>query len=255
MYGIFHTMQKKSFMLNADIDGVQPGDALILKSILLPDREEGWIDTFFVEQPNKFTYSKELSHTTLFLLRHIPKEGQPIVSPNRGAFFVVGQHNILNIKGSIYYMGALQKDGGFYSDSLVMCLSLMENAYSAELTDIYRHIDEGRKTQQQDSIKKYVNLYNSTTASDEMKELRKTIMEEANDSEYAVYLYLNSLHDITHQQLEERFQKYTPAVRNSYMGQRLGSMLKILQNIAVGNYPADFTVTNKQSKQIKLSDY
>ena len=58
-----------------------------------------------------------------------------------------------------------------------------------------------------------------------------------------------------HKEFKERFERFTPEVKNSTTGQSLAYMLKVKANIEPGNTPSAFTVTDKDGNQVSLSDY
>lgn len=251
----FSCQQEKTMTLTGNLEGLQPGDTLILSSIKLPDWQEEYVDTFFATKQNELNYTKELPHTTFFMLTHFPKDAPRIESCIRGATFIAKAGDDINMEGSVYLLGALNKKGGYYNDSIIARLDSLENIYNLKLINIYNHIIKAREVNDQDSLMKYADLYNSSHSPEELRELKKYISNEINNSEFAAYLYLSRLYDVTATQLEERLSKFNSEVRGSYMGQRLESMMKVLKNTEPGNSPSDFTVIDMAGKKLKLSDY
>ena len=63
------------------------------------------------------------------------------------------------------------------------------------------------------------------------------------------------LYNTSNKEFKERFERFTPEVKNSTTGQSLAYMLKVKANIEPGNTPSAFTVTDKDGNQVSLSDY
>ena len=162
-------------IVKGHIDGLQKGDTLFLASYLLPDWVEEAVDTYYVHKPGEFKMANDLDHTTLFLLSHAPKDTARIESCIRGASIVAKPGDIIEVRGSIYAIGALEKKGGFYNDSLIARLDSMENAHNLELITIFNKAMEAQRAEQQDSLQKYQEAYNSARSPKELKELNRYI--------------------------------------------------------------------------------
>lgn len=245
----------KKITLTGEIEGLQPGDTLVLKEMILPKWINGVSDTFFVAQPNKLTFEKKIPHTTFFILSYLPKDTLPLPLASRGTGFVVPPGHTIFLTGTTDYMATLDRRGGFYEDSLVYRLNALENEYDMPLTDIYRKIEQYNNGVNPDSLNKYADLYSNRLRPTDMIDVRNYIKDEINDNEYAAYLYLTNLYNVNYSQLKERYEKFTPEIKKSYMGQRLESMMGIFKNIEVGNKPTDFTVIDAEDNEIRLSDY
>lgn len=247
----------KPLVVKGEVEGLEPGDTIFLTYFELPDWEELEVDTFYVMQPNEFTLQKHLEHTSFLMLNHHPKDKPKIISCSRGGTFLAQPGDLIEMQGSTQLIGALEKKGGFYNDSLITRMDKLDNEHLTGLNDIYLQIEKYRNGDEnlKDSLNKYVSLYQQFSRSEELKDLQKHIRENIQDNEYSAYLYLSYLHDVPYQQLYERLNKFTPEIRSSYMGQRLDYMQNILKNIEIGNTPADFTVTDKKGNSVKLADY
>ena len=245
----------KNLTLKGRIEGLQEGDTLFLSTFVLPGWDESGVDTFWANKPGEFVFKKKLEHTTFFLLAHAPKDAPRIESCIRGASILAKPGDVIDLQGSVYTLGALSKKGGFYNDSLIARLVSLENLSDKEMIDIFNKAMEAYKNGQQDSIQKYEQAYNEYERPKELKDLRKYVIDDVNDNEYVAYMYLTQLHDVVVSQLEERFAKFTPTVKESYMGQQLYSMLKVLKNIEPGNIPSEFSVKDMNGNIVSLSDY
>jgi predicted P-loop ATPase len=126
----------------------------------------------------------------------------------------------VELKGNIETLGALTKRGGFYTDSLVARLDSINMEHNRKAIEIYANIVKYRETIEKDSLQKYSEMYNRHQKPTEMRELNKYLMNDVNDNEYAAYLYLEALYNITATQLEERFARFNPDIQASYMGRR-----------------------------------
>ncbi|MCD8167073.1 MAG: peroxiredoxin family protein [Bacteroides sp.] len=241
-------------VLEGEVTGLLPGDTLILQEYELPDWKEIQADTFYISSPGQFSIQKELSHTTYFLLEHLPKGRPAVITCMRGASFVAKPGDRLTFRGSEDLWGALSKSGGFYQDTLIAQTDSLETNRNREQIEIYRNMHRYRTDGFPDSVRKYSDLYRAPVPV-ELEEKRRYLKDSVNNSEYAAFSYLYSLYDVTYSQLEDRLARFDPRVRASYMGQQLERMLAILKNIEVGHTPADFTVTDIEGETIRLSDY
>lgn len=245
----------KQFTLTGHIDGLKQGDTLFLSTISLPDWKEEAVDTFYANQPTTFIYKKELDHTTFFLLEHAPEDAPKIETCIRGASILAKPGDQIILHGTVQAIGALNKTGGFYSDSIVARLDSMENVYNLELIGIHNNYQKARLSQQPDSIKKYQQAYNLSRRPEQLKALSNYISDEINDNEYASYLYLIKLYEVTASQFEERYEKFDASIQQSYIGQHLHAMLKVIKNIEPGNTPSGFSVKDRNGNTVNLSDY
>lgn len=159
------------------------------------------------------------------------------------------------VKGSIHHIGALEKSGGFYNDSLVKQLTVLSNAYHHSQIDIYDHIMQTVKQQQPDSIDKYGMMYNSIQKPEELLELEKYIAEEIQDNEFAVYPYLNRQVELPFGETEARYARLSPEVKMSKMGRHLEEIIAKRRLWEPGHIAPDFKVGNAQGKTFVLSDY
>ncbi|WP_029904560.1 peroxiredoxin [Prevotella sp. 10(H)] len=244
-----------NFIINGHIDGLKTGDTINIDYVLLPDWKIEKSDTIIAQQADVLVYNKELPNTAFLMLSHLPKDRPKAITNIRGATLLASPGDKLTLKGNERYFGALKISGGFYNDPTVSRLNELESIHYTKSIDLYRDLHNARQTKQEDSILKYAGIYNSHKRSDEHKLLEKYIKDEVNDSEFSVLLYLQDLYDIPYQKLEERFARYTKDIQDSFMGQHLNHMRKVLKNIEVGNNPSDFTVIDNKGNKLKLSDY
>lgn len=247
--------QHRESVLTGQLEGLQVGDTIFLTTIILPGWNTERVDTFWVNTPDVFTIKKELDHTTFFMVTYAPKDAPRIDSPIIGEPLLVQPDVSIELEGTIHTIGALDKKGGFYNDSLVARLDSFTNAFYRAIIQTYDKRMKAYEANQTDSMDLFTQQLNDMEPSNEQRELENYIANEVNDSEYAAYLYLIRLYDVTCTQLEERFNRFTPEVKASYMGQQLSNMLRILKNIEPGNTPSEFTVRDMEGVQHSLSDY
>lgn len=250
------TTQTDGFKLSGDLEGLQVGDTLFLKTFLLPDWKEDRSDTILVEKAGTFSAFIHTERTTFYLLMHQPKVGEPIRSCIRGAEIIARGGDDIKLKGSLNYLGAVRRSGGFYDDSLVARYDSLTSVSNIAMIDIFSRIMKYQDEKQNDSVAKYGQMYNEYRHPLMLKELRDTLALKVNDMEYAAFMYVSGfVFNATYKDVKDRLAQFTPEVQNSYFGQILDKQLLVLKNIEVGLAPAEFTVTDKNGKKVSLSDY
>lgn len=249
------TSQQTGFQLSGEIEGLQAGDTLLLTEIIMPRWEEVKSDTLIVKQADAFSVFIPMEHTTYYLLTHKPKVGKPIQSCIRGEEVIARVGDNIHITGELEYLGALRHSGGLYDDMLVAKRDSLVALSNTEMIEIYQRCMKYRSEQQMDSAAKYAQMYNNYRAPKEGKIYRDSLVYKVHNSEYAAYMYIRHLHDVTYTELKERLELFTPEIRTSYFGQILTKQMATLKNIEVGQSPKDFTLTDNQGKKISLSDY
>ena len=249
------TSQQTGFQLSGEIEGLQAGDTLLLTEMIMPRWEEGKSDTLIVKEKDTFSAFIPMEHTTYYLLMHKPKVGKPMKSCIRGEEVLACMGDNIHIKGELKYLGALRHSGGLYDDALVAKRDSLVALSNSEMIDIYQRCMKYRDEQQMDSAAKYAQMYNNYRAPEEGKIYRDSLVYKVHNSEFAAYMYIRNLHDVTYTELKERLELFTPEIRTSYFGQILTKQMATLKNIEVGQSPKDFTLTDNQAKKISLSDY
>lgn len=248
--------QTDCFRLSGDLEGLQAGDTLFLRTYLLPDWKEDGVDTIWVEKAGTFSVTVPIGHTTFYLLTHQPKTGEAVRSCIRGAEIVARAGDDIKLKGAVDYLGALRHSGGFYDDSLVSRFDSLTSLSNSEMIDIFSQIMRYRDEKQEDSVAKYGQMYNEYRCPAGLKVFRDSLALKVNDTEYAAFMYATQcIFDATYTDLKERLAQFAPEVRDSYFGQILEKQLGVLKNIEVGFVPAGFVVTDRDGKKVSLSDY
>lgn len=250
------TTQTDGFKLSGDLEGLQAGDTLFLKTFLLPDWKEDRVDTILVEKAGTFSAFIPMEHTTFYLLMHQPKVGEPIRSCIRGAEIIARVGDDIQLKGALNYLGAVYHSGGVYEHSLVARYDSLVSASNTEMIDIFSQIMKYQDAKQNDSVAKYGQMYNEYRHPSILKVFRDSLALKVNDMEYAAFMYASGfVFDATYEDVKNRLAQFTPEVQNSYFGQILDKQLLVLKNIGVGFSPAEFTVTDKNGQKVSLSDY
>ena len=161
-------------------------------------------------------------HTTRIGIKYQP-QNTDLESYYFGTFLVKPGDNI-RLHGLITERSTIVTSGGFYSDSLVARLEYMEK-----------------------------NEDNSL--SEELKKLRTYMMREVNDSEYAVYLFLDNLTYVTYDELCARFDGLETHIKTSYMGQCLNNTINTWESLQPGKQSPDFSVRDTSDNVVNLTDY
>lgn len=247
--------QQPGFQLSGEIEGLLPGDTLLLTEMIMPRWQDGKVDTLIVKEAGRFSAYIPMEHTTFYLLDYKPQVGQPLESCIRREEIFARINDHIMLKGSLEYLGALRHSGGSYDDEAVKSLDSLTSISDKEMIDIYRKVFQYREEEKTDSASKYAQMYNTYQSPKEMKTYRDSLTYRINDTEYAAFMYVRNLFDKTYSQLKERLELFTPEVRQSSFGQILDKQLTILKNIEVGESPKNFTLTDNNGQQVSLSDY
>lgn len=209
-------------VIQLDINGLQVGDIIVLSTIQKPLNEVISNDTLYIKEPNRCIFSKELTHTVCLSIKYYSKN-KDTDNYYLGTFLVKPCDN-LHLQGSVTDRSTIIMSGGFYNDSLIARLEHMERTKDASL-------------------------------SNELKELRTYMMKEINDSEYAVYLFLDNMVYVTYDELCTRFDKLEPYIKTSYMGQCLKNTIKTWSLLQPGEQAPEFTVRDISGNVLNISDY
>ena len=216
------SLEKKTCTIQLDIDGLNTGDIIVFTTIQKPIYEILSEDTLFVMEPNRSTFSRELAHTTCINIKYKPQNAN-LDSYSLGAFLVKPGDNI-RLQGSIAKRSAILASGGFYSDSLVTRLE-------------------------------YIKKSKDTSLSEELNKLQTYMMKEVNDSEYAVYTFLDNLTYVTYDELCARFDGLEAHIKTSYMGQCLNNTIKTWASLQPDKQSPDFSVRDIYENVVNLTDY
>ena len=209
-------------VIQMDINGLQVGDFIVLSTIQKPIYKILSSDTLYVEEPNKFSFNKELVHTVCLNIRF---QSQKTDTDNFSiGTFLVKPGDSLLLHGTVTDRSTIKISGGFYNDPLVARLEHLERTKDVSL-------------------------------SDELKELRTYIMKEVNDNEYAVYLFLDNMVYVTYDELRTRFEGLEPHIKNSHMGQNLKNTINIWALLQPEEQAPKFTVRDISENVLNLSDY
>jgi Peroxiredoxin len=215
-------VEKKTCFIQLEIDGFNKGDIIVFTTIQTPIYEILSEDTLYVTEPNRGSFSKELTNTTCISIKYQP------LNTDKDSYsfgtFLVKQGDSLHLHGAVTDCSTIVASGGFYNDSIVARLEYMEKS-------------------------------KDTTMSEELKELRTYMMKEVNDSEYAVYLFLDNLTYVTYDELCARFDNLEPHIKTSYMGQCLNNTINTWASLQPGKQAPDFTVIDISENVLNLSDY
>lgn len=255
LLGLLACQNTSKFILSGNIEGLAVGDTLLLTEIRLPQWEDIAVDTFYVTNPNEFFFEKALSRTSFFLLSHTPKDQPKIFLPIRGGSILVKPGDKIELSGSVSTFGSEYKKGGFYNHPLISRLDSLENEENFIIIDIFNNYQKAVQENNQDGMQKYSTMYNGHRRSDELRKLKDYVKDSVNNNEYAAYLCLTNLHDMTGTELKEHIARFTPEVRASATGRKLENMLSILTNIEPGNKPQHFEVIDINGDKLALSDY
>lgn len=248
-------LEKGNFSIDANITGIQPGDKIIINQVLLPEWNKISSDTIPVVLADHFTYKTTLNHSTLLMISHLPYGRDETVNYQSGKILFAKPLDTLTIIGDEKYIGSLKIKGGSYDIPDIRKLEELSNKHDSIASDLYRQLNLAKKNQNKDSIEKYQIRYNNHRRNDESKKQEQFIINEINDNEFSAYLYLQEIHDTPYSVVAARLSKYNHEVQQSYMGQQLFKICKVLKNIEVGNTPPDFTLIDRKKNKICLSDY
>lgn len=245
--------------IKADIDGLVAGDTILFTRFGLPNWEDLETDTLIVKKEGTFVFTDTATQTRNYFIGYRPYQGIAPTFCKRGIVVYIRPNDYICLKGNTDCFVAAQRRGGLYDDIRLKDILRLEDSLDIKRNSVFRKLMYfnslmGTENACPDSIDYYFKAYRSFD-SKELDEMIKNYQDTVNDSEYAALLYMGVLYNTSYKEFKERFERFTPDVKNSTTGQSLAYMLKVKANIEPGNTPSAFTVTDKDGNQVSLSDY
>lgn len=253
--GLGSRAQTNTFTLSGQIEGLCVGDTLVLEEVILPLWEMRPVATIVVSQPGRFGYTGTQSGARPYLLSYRAADRKPYLTASRGLGLFLAEGET-SLQDSLRYLYSAHKTGGVYDDPLVSRYDALEMADSRKRSEIYVQAFEARQRGDTAATRRWEEAYQQVRPSEEMKRIADSLALRVDDSQYGAYLYaIYQLNDIPPAQSRERFERYTPDVKSSYIGQLIEKTIRDLERIAVGSPAPAFTLTDKTGTSRSLSDY
>jgi cytochrome oxidase Cu insertion factor (SCO1/SenC/PrrC family) len=217
--------QAAPLRIQGDIEGLQRGDTLVFTFYTRPIYEVLSRDTLVVEQADGFSFTQELERTVGLDMRYLP-----VSEENKGSYLsmVVRPNDALQLRADSPDLAAVTIGGGFYRDPSVKRFFDQEQA----------HRRSGAKTRPQ-----------------ELVDLKKRLMNEVNDSEYAVYLYLDNIGEVDYDALAARYAALDADIKVSDMGREMEKIVHAWSSLQPDAEAPDFAVIDTEGKPVSLTDY
>lgn len=247
------------FNIEADVPGLQKGDTLILEKINVYDYKVVKLDTFFVSRDNYSRINDTISDAYYFILHHKPLVAGSFTKSRNGlSLYIDKGHNLAISAKNVDSLYAAHITGGFYDDSLVAAYSKMNEEYTKESMQLFDRFIRAQATgnTSSDSLQLYYNDYSRFRTPSFLKEIQKKIAEQVNDSKFAAFLFISDAQfENNLSEMLERYDRFTPEVKNSFIGKAVKRTLDIRLNLEVGANAPDFSLTDKNGDTVKLSDF
>ena len=241
---LFVSCGEKQNYLSGQIEGLEPGDCIIL-GLIDPITDEIYIsDSTIVEKKNHFDLYTKATDQWAYLA-HCPKNEKIKIEHHRGnrfRLFLEGYAS-LHLSGSTDNFHYLKITGGLYeTPDLRPAFNLMDSALLIQQDGIGRSpSDPLRRT----LIKKSNRMLMTVDS------MEQQFADTHPDFAYsaAIMRYVNE------KELEKRFRQLTPRVQKSVPGIAVSNHLQIFRSTQPGGLAPDFTLLSLTGDSIRLSDY
>ncbi len=241
---LFVSCGEKQNYLSGQIEGLEPGDCIIL-GLIDPITDEIYIsDSTIVEKKNHFDLYTKATDQWAYLA-HCPKNEKIKIEHHRGnrfRLFLEGYAS-LHLSGSTDNFHYLKITGGLYeTPDLRPAFNLMDSALLIQQDGIGRSpSDPLRRT----LIKKSNRMLMTVDS------MEQQFADTHPDFAYsaAIIRYVNE------KELEKRFRQLTPRVQKSVPGIAVSNHLQIFRSTQPGGLAPDFTLLSLTGDSIRLSDY
>lgn len=235
---------EKQNYLSGDIEGLEPGDRIVL-ALIDPITDEIYIsDSTIVEKKNHFDLHTKATDQWAYLA-HWPQREKRKIEHHRGNRyrFFLERYASLHLSGSTDNFQYLNTTGGLYE--------------TPDLREAFKLRDSALLIQQ-DGIGRpsYDPLRRELIKQSNRMLMAVDSMEQQFANTHPDFAYSAAImRYVDEKELEKRFQRLTPRVQKSVAGVEISNHLQRFRSTQPGGIAPDFTLLSRTGNSIRLSDY
>lgn len=250
----------QAFRLEGRIEGLQTGDTLRFKRILLPAWEYGPGFDIVVRKPGAFRYRGALEHDQYYMMTYRPKAGKAAGGDRGGKPVILRPGDRIGMTGTteaIYYS---RLSGGVYDDPTLSCLLEVSDSLGRVRG---RYLENARAASERNDTaasrewgEKFNRFYDGNPGVKRQKMLRKAY--EAANPHGSLYLLIDQIPRLSYTPIEEARRDYealSEALKASYYGRIYADRMEIMERLAEGQPAPDFTLTTTEGRRIAKADF
>ena len=258
--GISTAAQEQRFTVSGNIDGLEKGDTLRFRQIILPGWKDG--DTFDVvlKKDSRFKYKGTQGHDMYYIMEYHPVCGSAPECDRSGKTMIIAGNDRIRLSGSRDYIYYSRLEGGVYDDPrLAECLAV-EDSVGAARGDIMRRLEEANAAEDYETARKiseeFNSFYNDNHGAARPVEL---ISEYFKDNPQGNnYILVDRLQRMSYTPLDrakEEYDAYSPEVKQSYYGKVSADLLGRLEAIDLGRQAPYFSLTLNDGTPVSNDDF
>ena len=252
--------QEQKFTVSGNIDGLEKGDTLRFRQIILPGWKDG--DTFDVvlKKDGRFKYKGAQEHDMYYIMEYHPVNGSAPECDRSGKTMIIAGNDRIRLSGSRDYIYYSRLEGGVYDDpALAECLAV-EDSVGAARGDIMRRIEEANAAEDYETARKiseeFNSFYNDNHGAARSEELiSEYFKDNPQGNNYILVERLQKMSYTPIDKAKKDYDSYSPEVKESYFGKASAELLCRLEAIAVGSQAPDFTLSLTDGTTVSKDDF
>lgn len=258
--GISTAAQEQRFTVSGNVDGLEKGDTLRFRQIILPGWKDG--DTFDVvlKKDGKFKYKGAQEHDMYYIMEYHPVNGSAPECDRSGKTMIITGNDRIRLSGSRDYIYYSRLEGGVYDDPrLAECLAV-EDSVGAARGDIMRRLEEANAAEDYETARKiseeFNSFYNDNHGAARSEELiSEYFKDNPQGNNYILVERLQKMSYTPIDKAKKDYDSYSPEVKESYFGKASAELLCRLEAIAVGRQAPDFTLSLTDGTTVSKDDF
>ena len=258
--GISTAAQEQRFTVSGNIDGLEKGDTLRFRQIILPGWKDG--DTFDIvlKKDGRFKYKGAQEHDMYYIMEYHPVNGSAPECDRSGKTMIIAGNDRIRLSGSRDYIYYSRLEGGVYDDPrLAECLAV-EDSVGAARGDIMRRLEEANAAEDYETARKiseeFNSFYNDNHGAARSEELiSEYFKDNPQGNNYILVERLQKMSYTPIDKAKKDYDSYSPEVKESYFGKASAELLCRLEAIAVGRQAPDFTLSLTDGTTVSNDDF
>lgn len=258
--GISTAAQEQRFTVSGNIDGLEKGDTLRFRQIILPGWKDG--DTFDIvlKKDGRFKYKGAQEHDMYYIMEYHPVNGSAPECDRSGKTMIIAGNDRIRLSGSRDYIYYSRLEGGVYDDPrLAECLAV-EDSVGAARGDIMRRLEEANAAEDYETARKiseeFNSFYNDNHGAARSEELiSEYFKDNPQGNNYILVERIQKMSYTPIDKAKKDYDSYSPEVKESYFGKASAELLCRLEAIAVGRQAPDFTLSLTDGTTVSNDDF